>query len=402
MVCIALDVPLRYVTGSLGANLRDAVLLCITLASLARVRGQHGIVAILLLGALAFHTAVGLFVMGFNGAGLNQVGFGLKILLPFLAGLCLPAKLFGRGRIVVGTYLVILGVTICGLLLDKAGLLAGMKSSIQTAIGAKQYGYATIWGGGELVRLAGFTRSFAAASTILCGSLLIVFSALPQLSHKVLLLAVSLYPLWLTNSKATAIAAILLLPVQMLGPAKALRIHKWLIAILIALNVALPVLSSGLYYHFPISGNELTYSMVDRLMNTWPGAWALFQRTGFWLFGRGIGGIGAPQKTYAPIDFNAGDSLFVYMFAYFGVLAVAYLGIVAWCVLREHPKDAVGASQAAAILTFTLFEGLTTGVFEGAFTFLVTGGAVGFFTRSLTGGVRPALPAVDPRAAENG
>ncbi len=402
MACIALDVPLRYLTGSLGANLRDAVLLCITLASLARVRGQHGIIAILLLGALALHTAVGLFVMGFNGAGLNQVAFGLKILLPFLAGLCLPDKLFGRGRIVVGTYLVILGVTICGLLLDKAGLLAGMKSSIQTAIGAKQYGYATIWAGGDLVRLAGFTRSFAAASTILCGSLLIVFSALRQMRHKMLLLAVSLYPLWLTNSKATAISAILLLPVQMLGPAKALRIHKWLIAILIVLNVALPVLSSGLYYHFPISGNELTYSMVDRLMNTWPGAWALFQRTGFWLFGRGIGGIGAPQKTYAPIDFNAGDSLFVYMFAYFGVFAVAYLGIVAWCVLREHPRNAVGASQAAAILTFTLFEGLTTGVFEGAFTFFVTGGAVGFFTRKLADGARPTLPAADLRAAENG
>ncbi len=400
MACIALDVPLRYCTGSLGANIRDFVFLCIGLAALVQARGQNGVTVIVLFAALAFHTAVGLFVMGFNGPGIDQAAFGLKILLPFLAGLCLPDKLFGRGRTVVATYMVILVVTICGLLLDWAGALAGMNSSIQGEIGSKQYGYATIWAGGNLVRLAGFARSFASASTILCASLLIVITALSRPRFKLLLIAISLYPLWLTNSKATAVAGILLLPLQMLGAPTALRVHKWLIAILIALNVALPVLSSGLYYHFPISGNELTYSMVDRLMNTWPNAWTLFHRTGFWLFGRGIGGIGAPQMVYAPINFNAGDSLFVYMFAYFGILALPYLGIIGLCVFRENAKASVEASQAASILTFTLFEGLTTGVFEGAFTFFVVGGAVGFFYRNAASGSRSTHPAPASRAPQ--
>lgn len=79
--------------------------------------------------------------------------------------------------------------------------------------------------------------------------------------------------------------------------------------------------------------------------------------------GRGIGGIGSPQKVFAEHDFATVDNFFLYLFGWFGVLSIPYLFIVIGTVVRSTRNDAV-ALGAIVTMAFALAFGITSTVME--------------------------------------
>ena len=88
----------------------------------------------------------------------------------------------------------------------------------------------------------------------------------------------------------------------------------------------LPIFLPGLHLSSALAGKSLQ-SFLERMDQGWPGAWDLIFRSGAGLLGRGIGGIGSPQRIFDPQYYFPADNLTIFLFAYFGIFAVLY---VAW------------------------------------------------------------------------
>lgn len=375
-VCIfALDSPVRRFTGGAGASLRDLLFLAaILLAMSVPPRSSRAAsVRVLAVCAITFHFLVGVFAMGADVLGISQAMFGLKMLLPFFAGWSVAEELMGGSRRMIVAMLVLMGVTAAGLVLDYQNAIDFLK--------VKDFGhgsgYVSYYAGSDLMRLAGFSRMYSIACVLLAIPLLLLLTYARRPLAWIALSAMTAWPIWLTNAKTTIGAVAILAAIQMLPTRIAATIHQWLIVPVAIANVALPIVISGLFLHAPGAG-AWNVSIWDRLMNTWPGAWRLMFDSGLGPLGRGLGGIGAPQMAFAPERFNAGDSLFLYLFAYFGIFSIAYLAIALALVLRVRVSDDRSVCAALMILTLFLIEGLTAGMLEEPLGLLMGGAALGY------------------------
>jgi hypothetical protein len=104
--------------------------------------------------------------------------------------------------------------------------------------------------------------------------------------------------------------------------------------------------------HHPLYG-----SFIDRMHDMWPRALALITEHGYFIFGRGLGGLGVPVGMFEPKLANAGDNLFVYLLVIFGVLAIPLmlLGLVVllrMCSYLHHPAIQQTLLLAVAVIWY--------------------------------------------------
>lgn len=184
------------------------------------------------------------------------------------------------------------------------------------------------WGTFGFERYAGFSRaSYSAATQLLIFAILIVTT---QRNHfyAIPIWIVAGLAIFLTTTKGIFGAYFMITIFFLSG----LAFHQnkpwrymwalllWLSAILM---VTIPISSIFIEYDpsfHSFASKVLFASFGDRLNWMWPDSLRMLNDWPSWMFGLGLGGIGAPQQFFYPTAFLPADNLFVYLCVDFGLL----------------------------------------------------------------------------------
>jgi hypothetical protein len=340
---------------------------------------------------LAFHAVVLIGTVGsFKGAA-----YGVKIMVNLVFGLLLAGMLIAPSRKTFRFLLLIWLVMILGVLLDKF-VLTFPWTGIKTIVGDLNVDVSKDWEVQDTVarRVAGFTRSSICIAVFMPPLTIVMMSHLRQWLPRLILGAGAFGAVVLSTQKGSIIAFAPVLGILLLPAAMRLVLLRVACLGFMAMAVALPVLTYGLHMNHG-TGVFSTESIYLRIAYTWPQAWDWIGRHQMLLFGVGLGGIGGPQRIYAPNWFNPADNVFILMYAYFGIFAFAYLFVVLKLVLRPVTGDRDRVVTAIAVLAFCFGYGAVLSVLEDQSAPLFIGTALGVLWRE----TRPiALPA-PPRFA---
>lgn len=227
-------------------------------------------------------------------------------------------------------------------------------------------------------RAGGFMRSsiHAANLTPLLALLLLIHLRRAALRVGVALLTV--LALYWTTQKGALLAFLIVLAVLLLCIRKSLTPMRLAFVFFLCLMVALPLVLPGYYMPDANAGGFSNYSFNLRVEMMWPEAWAWIRRHEVFPFGVGLGGISGAQVLYAPEQANAADNLFVFMYAYFGVMAVVYLGLALWAYLRVPASADNSDRQAMVTLLLIVIYGCVLSMLEDQMTSLFLGAALGW------------------------
>ena len=379
LATFVLEAPLRYLLNSVGLEmmiyLRDILLIVTILYILV----QHGFrswiepVFWVVVGLMMFHVLVAFF----NGLGVFQVLFGLKIFLPMLFFLLVYSSIKHELEKLT-TPMFVLFLIACGGVYVNA-LTPYPWEGLRYVVGGVEVEASRSWYtmGIEVKRIAGLSRSSfeAGIQAMLLGSFLVAFVGKPHIKVLVWLMAGA--AIALTTSKGIGLAYLALtafLIFRMSIPNYGNMYQK---AMFIPLSIVMlaPLVSGFLYEgasRLDATQKFFFYSYIVRMEETWPRAFNLLADTGSEIFGRGIGGIGAAQKVFEGFAYNPGDNIFVYAYVSFGIFSIFYFLFVLlksqYLVLSRGGADLFAYMCISSALIFGLIANV---IDSGIFTFFL-------------------------------
>ncbi len=393
----ALEAPARYGLYLAGQDslilLRDGLilgpLLALCMAHAAQLRVHPAFAAFGI--AMGFH---GLVLMGTMGSPLG-VAYGVKVLVNLLFGFFLAAMFVAPGGRVLRFFALMWAIIMIGICLDKAGM-AFPWTGMRTMVGDLNVDVSKDWQISDPFarRVAGFTRSSIAVAAILPCLTIVLMGRLRSPLARACLALPALAGVFLTTQKGSLIA---FLPVAALLCLPAgLRLAGLRAAFLgfLLLAAGLPLFTHGLH----LDHGDGVFSMESlylRIAYTWPDAWDWIARHQMLVFGVGLGGLGGPQRLYAPDAFNPADNIAVLLFAWFGLFAVIYAALAVRLALRPVTGDVRRVEAAVAILAFAAGYGVVLSVVEDQAACLFLGAALGTLWRE-TAQAGPALRPAGP------
>jgi hypothetical protein len=355
---VLFDGVLRWALELIGAAallyLRDGLLLVAALCGLAIARAYHLDRWQRLMSAVVAFLLVWLLWGWFNGLPVAQGLFGLKTILPIIAGLSVWVLLLDRGRLLYRYCALVAVSAFAGLAIDYFRDLpwAGLVYEVGdvSVEGQRQ------WTIDSVERLGGFGR----ASTDVAGQLVfclavVLFTRSANVS-RVILAIICCGGIILTTSRSYLLAAILLIVVFCV---LSLTKSRFLRLVLAPIPL-LPVFVIWLGYEqatvtkwlqsLDRGGAFAMESAFMRMDDIWLDAVSELDDSALWVFGKGLGSIGAASKYFAPETYNPADNLLVYTLVSFGivgsVVVFATLLRVFWLTLRS-PAPSYGAFVAA-------------------------------------------------------
>ena len=203
-------------------------------------------------------------------------------------------------------------------------------------------------------------------------------------------------PSSLTNSRGGLAAFVVVGLVLLCSSRGSLALLKPAIFTAVLPVVLLPIFLPGLNLHGLCTSQSLQ-SFLERIEQGWPGSWDLVFHDGDGLLGRGIGGIGSPQRLFAPQYYFPADNLTIFLFAYFGVFAALYLAwpLTGWrdCRAGSTPPLAF----ACALLLYFLLFGVVMNIIEDQFAATFLGAMLALLARKPRRTSRPG-PTTSPAA----
>lgn len=384
----ALEAPIRYGLFLVGKDslilLRDGLIigplafLCAAQAMRLRLHAMF-----LLSGCLlAFH---GLVLMGTVGSFPGAV-YGAKVLMNLLFGFFAASLLISPGNKMLKAMMAIWLMIIVGVCLDKF-LLTFPWTGIKTVIGDLSVDVSKDWQIEDPFarRVAGFTRSSIAVAAVLpCLTIILLCRMEGRLLRAVVaLLAVG--AVFLTTQKGSLIAFVPIAAILCLPSAHRLARLRFCFLAFLLIAIALPLLTRGLHMDHG-NGVFSTESLYLRIAYTWPDAWQWISHHQMLWFGVGLGGIGGPQRLYAPDNFNPSDNIIVLLYAYFGVFAIFYGALICFLVLRPITGSPKRVETAVAIVAFAFGYGAVLSVIEDQSASLFLGAALGALWRETRAG----------------
>lgn len=98
----------------------------------------------------------------------------------------------------------------------------------------------------------------------------------------------------------------------------------------------------------------------------WPRAFEVWTEHGNVLIGRGLGGVGFPQRFSASEWklINVADNLFVYWTVVFGILGWFYATVLLWRLFSWEPPDAFMMKVVYGLMVVLFSFGLTANIVE--------------------------------------
>ena len=198
------------------------------------------------------------------------------------------------------------------------------------------------WSTFDVDRLAGFGR---ASITSACQILILSLFALPRVTKRSRILAVAMfaasaYAIYLTTAKSVAGAYVATIIIWLISWAP---YPAFIVSFLLCTaTAALPFTTIFITYNLQITSwwtQILLLSLDERLTLTWPLSIELLLRIGDPFFGRGLGGVGSPQKIFSlenPSMYSLSftDSFSLFMYGTFGVMGVAMLIAISYRACR--------------------------------------------------------------------
>ena len=328
----------------------------------------------------AFAAVLSLFVIfalagwAFTGNGL-QAAFGIFALLPLVYAVLAEPALRQMG-LRIRPYIALLW---CAAAL---GVAIDARFDVPWTGLAYQLGDAEIQGSREwttfgVERVAGFARaSYEAADQLLLLALPLMFLYRSHILKLAIWLATGAL-IYLTTTKKTG-GTFLLLTVllPLMNPAVAPALIRR------AATVAVPIAVAAVGIGLPISTFFITYrldldsvlsqvlfaSFEDRLTVVWPTSLKLALEHGSAVLGRGIGGIGAAQKLYEPMLFMPGDSLYIYLYVTFGLLAFGFVAVYVGNLVRLDTQGSPWSRMIWALGVAVLLNGWANNGLESPIT----------------------------------
>jgi hypothetical protein len=377
------EAPIRYALYLVGKDnfilARDALVLGPLIAILAARTMNLTIPPLFLIasGLLAFHALV---LIGTTGS-FTGAAYGVKIMINLLFGFLLADLLTAPARRAFWILMVLWLATVVGACLDKF-VFDFPWTGIKAVVGGLDVDVSKDWEIQDTVakRVAGFTRSSICIALFLPPLSITVASHLKRGILRILLLAISFGAVVLTTQKGAIIAFAPVAAILCLPPDRRLTLLRACMIAFAVLAVALPVVTVGLQMGHG-TGVFSTESIFLRIAYTWPQAWDWIFRHQMLLFGVGLGGIGGPQRFYAPNLFNPADNVFILLYAYFGVFALIYLLAVVRLALKPVTGDRGKVVTATAIMAFAFGYGAVLSVLEDQSAPLFIGASLGVLWR---------------------
>jgi len=343
------------------------LLLAVVVVPLAR--GRLNISFFLISLALFGYMILGLVIL----PSQKQALFGIWILVPFLFGLLAGPLLIREPKELCGLIAFMFWVAWLGLIINTFVNYPWIGSSYHLA-GVSLETSRQWYNSFSLSRLPGFSRaSFTVASQLLMFGVFLVFSLRSNIVRVLTWMAAGLGIL-LTTAKGPFGAWLIIsvyLVTQIWGLKQLWNVPLILVAVAVA---ALPVSSLLVHYSFylgHLSGANPLSSFSDRLDWMWPESLKLISQPWQWFIGRGIGGIGIPQKFFSGRHFMPADNFFVYLCVDFGLLgAVGFFTICVWAALRHHRSALTLIGSGFATILAVLAYGGVVNVVEDSMLML--------------------------------
>jgi hypothetical protein len=379
----ALESPVRYGLYLLGKDslilLRDGLIIAPLAALFAaqawRLKIHPVIAAFVVL--ITFH---GLILVGTMG-NLAGAAYGAKIMINLLFGYFAAALLLAPGNTMFKIILAIWCITIIGVCLDKF-LVTFPWVGIKTIVGDLTVDVSKDWEIQDTLarRVAGFSRSSISVAMLSPVLAMVLMGRIRHGLLRALVAVISLAAIFLTTQKGALIAFAPVAVIMTLRPKRELLLLRIVCIGFAILAAALPLVVTGLHINHG-TGVFSTESLYLRIADTWPRAWQWISHNQLMVFGVGLGGIGGPQRIYAPDSFNAADNLFIWLYAYFGVFALLYVAVMLWLALRPVTGSERRAATAVAMLAFIFGYGAVLSMLEDQVAALFLGAALGVLWR---------------------
>lgn len=377
----AFEGALRYGLNLVGMDWlifgRDVVLLLpVALLSVQQFLSRKLHPAYLVfLGVVLLHGAV--FVANFRL--LAPAVLGAKVLAGMLAGAVAADRLMKPSRPVVVFFLALWLSAFVGIALDKLGVSFPWVG-LTTTIGDVQVDIGRDWQiekESDGYRAGGFMRSSIHAANLTPLVALLLLFNLRAWPLRALVGGLTVLALYWTTQKGALLAFCVVLLVLLVSRRQGAIPLRLAFLTFMLLAIGLPLALPG--YHMPeaSAGGFSNMSFNLRVEMMWPEAWQWIHRHEVFPFGVGLGGISGAQVLYSREEINAADNLFVFMYAYFGLMAVVYLALTLWAYFRS-PAEAPADRLALAVLLFIVIYGCVLSMLEDQMTALFTGAALGW------------------------
>lgn len=366
LISEVLNGPLRYGLSHVGLDAliyapKALLLLAFIFVPLVRRRATPGF---LMIGAIAIvYLALGMVQLPSKMQALFGLWMMAPLLFGFLAGSVLMHKPEHLGRLVAVLFWtawtgVVLNVLVSYPWVGSNYQLAG--STIETS---RQ------WTTSGFYRLPGFSRaSFSAANQLLMFGIFLVFTLQSHRLRKLIWIAAGL-GIVLTTSKVPIVSWMLVTLYLITRPRGLKQVWSMALIVIATSTVLLPlstlIIDYNSHFNDPII-HMLFASLGDRLNWMWPESLNLLKDPWQWLTGLGLGGIGTSQHYFDPVHYLAGDNLFVYLCAEFGVIAALSFMVWATFTAIQHNQETGTYNILASTLILAILAiGGASNVLEG-------------------------------------
>lgn len=341
----ALDGPLRYVLSLAHAEsaiyLRDAFgFATVMYALLHWVTGGKPSPGLSVMAVLLVHAFWGMLIL----PNLFQPLMGIKVFLSFALGACCFETFTRHEPRFMRLFVILFLISAVGVAINWFVDMPWAGVTYATAAG--DVTASREWTMAGIKRIAGFTRASFEASTnlaILCAPLL-VLTRVPWWL-KAASYAVTMALILATTSKGSVVAFLL---VGLCLPLILSTRHKQKINILLyclpLLVIGIPALLAMYEIRADLDGpiGWALSSFAERINQMWPEAFRNVTQHGNIILGRGVGGIGFPQKFGDGLLYNSADNVMVYLYVSFGLPALVYV----YLIIRSLSHHAVRLSPA--------------------------------------------------------
>jgi hypothetical protein len=335
---------------------------------------------------MAFH---GLVLVGTEGSLLGAA-YGAKILMNLLFGFFAASLLTAPSGWVLKAFALFWVLILIGALLDKF-VMVFPWTGMETVVGDLSVDVSKDWQISDPFarRVAGFTRSSIAVAAVLPCLSIVLMCRLKSLWARAAIALPGLAGVFLSTQKGSLIAFLPIAAILCLPAAFRIVWLRICFIVFLVLAAGLPLFTHGL----SLDHGRGVFSMESlylRIVYTWPDAWAWIEHHQMMWFGVGLGGIGGPQRLYAPDQFNPTDNIALLLYAYFGLFAVLYVAFIVRLAFRPVTGEASRVEPALAILAFAFGYGIVLSLIEDQSACLFLGAALGtLWLETASGG--PAL-----------
>ncbi len=393
----SLEAPIRYGLFMVGKDslilMRDGLIIAplFFLAASQSLRLQLHAGFVVWAVIMAFHAMV---LVGTVGSPEGAV-YGAKVVMNLLFGFFAASLLISPGPRMTRWMALLWFLIVLGVCLEKGGMTFPWLG-IKTVIGDLSVDVSKDW---EITdplakRVAGFTRSSIAVAAILPCLTIVLLCKMKSETPKHLILKglmalVAIASVFMTTQKGSIVALIPIAGILCVQPVRQPARLRMAFLFFLALAVFLPIWTVGVHMKHG-AGVFSTESLYLRVAYTWPDAWKWILNHQMLWFGVGLGGIGGPQRLYAPDSFNPSDNIAVLLYGYFGIFAILYVGIVSVLALRPVTGSIQRVTPALGILAFAFGYGIVLSVIEDQAASLFLGAAVGVLWRETRNSIIPS------------